>query len=211
MNIKYKIALKYYDRNEYEKAYALFMESAKEGDSDSQVAIAIVLYNGDNIEEDIKKSFFWFEKAIEQNNVLAMCIYGFRCLEEGDFEKGNSLIKKATELNYPVAVVTSARLYHHGEYNYEVDYNKAIEYYKEACTLGSYGAFPNLVKLCKIVHHNREDSNPCIWKSNSLFKVFKYSFKRVWVDRYRLFSSPRISPLNLPLLYSTENYFLNKK
>lgn len=107
---------------------------ATNGDLDSQFALAFKYYEANDVEQDYKQAFYWFEKAALQNDVTSQFNLG-RMYAEGEGVKENGIkakewYLKATENNYCGAFNNLGLLYESGKLG-EKNISEAISWYKK--------------------------------------------------------------------------------
>ncbi|MFK8284951.1 hypothetical protein ACI75W_09130, partial [Capnocytophaga canis] len=64
----YKQAVLHSHKNEHEKAFELFLESANKGHSGAQYDLGSMYYYGDGVPQDYYEAVKWYRKAAEQGN-----------------------------------------------------------------------------------------------------------------------------------------------
>ena len=55
----------------YDKAFPRYLKGAEEGDSFCQFCTGLYYKNGQGVEQDYAKAIYWYEKAVENKEVLA--------------------------------------------------------------------------------------------------------------------------------------------
>ena len=70
----------------HDKAQALhwFKKAAEQGDSDSQVNVGGLYYQGEGVEKKIDEAIRWWRKAADQGDATAMCNLGVMYLRGQD-------------------------------------------------------------------------------------------------------------------------------
>jgi TPR repeat protein len=112
-----------------------FKKSAQEGNAQDQCILGICFRFGIIFEMDIEESVQWFEKAVEQNDLMAKFNLG-GCYfdgEEGvkqDIEKGLRLLEEAANENEVNSQSTLGLCYLNG-IGVTKDYHKAIDWFKK--------------------------------------------------------------------------------
>ena len=63
-----------YENEEFQKAFKFWDASAKKGDRRSQVSLAVMYEDGDDIPQNSAKALYWYEKAALQGDVDSQLI-----------------------------------------------------------------------------------------------------------------------------------------
>lgn len=61
--LNYNDGLKYYQNNQYKKAYPIVLHEAKRGNKEAQYILADMYENGYGVKKDIKQSMYWYKKS----------------------------------------------------------------------------------------------------------------------------------------------------
>lgn len=130
------------DNNEKIKYFNALLVKAENNDPVAQNLVGVVFENGYlNQNKDIKKSIYWYEKAIKNNNGVAEnnmgSLYAHGNGVKQDYEKAYSYYKGAMSKNVPEAINSIGFMYFNGFY-FEKDLKKACEYYEKSANF-DYG------------------------------------------------------------------------
>ena len=146
--MKNKNAQTYYLNKEYDKAYKLYLELAKESNIDAMMQVAYMLINGEGVTQDIDAGYLWYKEAAEHNR-KAQYYYGWYCLDHNNNKEGKFYLDKAVENKYIEAMYDVAKFYADGEYGYSIDSDKSVYLYTQVCLASKKGACINLYILNK--------------------------------------------------------------
>ena len=128
---KYNEACQLYDEQNYEKAYHLFYNLAKNGNIDSQKNIANMLLHGLGTKKDEEAAYLWYKQIADagdskSQHAIANCYihgsYGFPI----NYTLAVEYLKKASKDNYIPAKYDLAIMYFNGQ-GVAKDKNKARE------------------------------------------------------------------------------------
>lgn len=134
----------------------ILIDKGEKGDTSVQAFLTVLYYNGERIEEDLEKSFYWCEKAAKLGNIKAMfhlgIFYEYGNGIKQDYLKAKYWYENASKLNNIDAMFALGQLYelHSGEIyaNFKgdvaVDYTIAKYWYEKAANLGQSDAMFNL-------------------------------------------------------------------
>lgn len=130
------------DNNEKIKYFNALLVEAESNNPIAQNLLGVVFENGYlNQNKDIKKSIYWYEKAIKNNNGVAEnnmgSLYAHGNGVKQDYEKAYNYYKSAMSKNVPEAINSIGFMYFNGFY-FERDLKKACEYYEKSANL-DYG------------------------------------------------------------------------
>ena len=75
-------AIVLYNNEEYDEAFSIYFEIAKQGNATAQFNVGFCFENGSGVEENPNKAFEWYMKAAEQGHATAQFNVGF-CFEYG--------------------------------------------------------------------------------------------------------------------------------
>ena len=137
---------KWYDAERYDQARAYLKKAVAEGDMDSKVRLAAIIYNQDM---DTDQANAMFDECIEKGSAFALERKGFCTLQSGWDTPANrraslDLIAKASDMGYADASADLFKVYQEGLVNYadhevivEKDEAKALEFAKKGLEQGS--------------------------------------------------------------------------
>jgi len=131
---KYEKALNLYDNQNFEEAFEIFFNLAKQGILKAQMEVAYMFYEGKGISQDIKQSMYWFKKNLD--NIEAIRMLGWCYLKTDRVEEGIIYLNKALKDGNIEAIIDIGSFYDFGDYGFEIDKEKALEYYKMGCIAG---------------------------------------------------------------------------
>ena len=128
----YEKGVKYFDKDEKEKALKCFSEAADAGYAPAQNKMG-------NMSNDPKKAIEWYQKAASQgypNSIYNLGQY-YRIGEgvQRDEEQAFKYYMEAADLNFPLALSMVGFCYNNG-WGTPLDIGKAFWYYKKAAELG---------------------------------------------------------------------------
>ncbi|MFV2055049.1 MAG: tetratricopeptide repeat protein [Thiohalomonadales bacterium] len=63
-------------KNQFSKAYKLWLPLAQKGNTQVQAAIAVMYHTGTGVKQSYKKAFYWYKKAAESGNTAAQANLG---------------------------------------------------------------------------------------------------------------------------------------
>jgi TPR repeat protein len=99
--------------------YHRYFKLAKRGDVEAQFDLGEMYYNGEIVEKDFEKSFYWYSKAAEQGNAEAQYNLGIMYNNgrgvEKDFEKASQWYLKSAEQGYAPAQYNLSIMYYNGK------------------------------------------------------------------------------------------------
>ena len=105
---QFELGEKFFQQENYDKAFSCFQKAAELGYSDAQFKLGECYYEGKGIYEDQDEAVVWFEKAAQQGNTnaqfkLGKCYYEGKGLEQDD-EKAISWYEKAAQQGHSIHV-----------------------------------------------------------------------------------------------------------
>lgn len=92
----------YLTKNQLRKSASLFKKAAELGYTDSQVELGAMYRKGLGVLKDYRKSVYWYEKAIEKDNIDALCDITYSLAKLKDSEKSMRKAKKYVERAYEI-------------------------------------------------------------------------------------------------------------
>ncbi|PKK77444.1 kinase-like protein [Rhizophagus irregularis] len=142
-------------KRDYKKAFNLFVDASK-----NHIFARYFVGNytgycykyGIGIEKDFKKALYWYEKAADNGNTMAMYNLG-RCYLNGegvekDYNKSFELFEQSAEGGYSGGIMMLGYCYHKG-IGTKIDKQKSFELYQNSANLGSMVAQYNLGNMYK--------------------------------------------------------------
>jgi TPR repeat protein len=63
-------------KNQFSKAYKLWLPLAKKGNTNVQATIAVMYHTGTGVKKSYKKAFYWYQKAAKNGNTAAQANLG---------------------------------------------------------------------------------------------------------------------------------------
>ncbi|MBE5784594.1 MAG: sel1 repeat family protein [Clostridiales bacterium] len=150
VNKLFEKALKFYQANEFEKAYAIWEETAELGNIVAQFNCGLMCYKGQGVRKDLAKAVAFWEKAAAQGHETAEKMlpelkmkkeFGDAKLlyHSGQYEKALPGFLSLAERGYAEALRYCAFLYKEGR-GTEKDAGKALAYYLRAAETGDEDA-----------------------------------------------------------------------
>ncbi len=128
-----------FDRQEYQKAYALLLPPAEGGDTYAQISIGYMLSQGLGVSKNEREAIRWYEKAAlkgdsdAQYNIGSMYETGRGTKQ--DFKKAMEWYSKSAEQGNKFAQEKLASFYYNGN-GIDVDYQKAVYWYTKSAEQG---------------------------------------------------------------------------
>lgn len=187
----------YYNKKDYNAAAQYFYESAKKGDSNSQVMYGYCKENGFGVTKSLTEAFDWYLKAAKQGNEVGQYNVGQFCRTargtSKDITEAIRWYLKSAEQGYedaktrlselgltPIKVdssLTADQLNSKGVdfHNEKKDYNSAFQYYLKAEEKGSFYAAYNLGQLYYYGNGVKEDKPEAV-------KWYRKAAERGYVD-----------------------------
>ncbi len=134
-----------YPEQDFEMARAYYEECGD--DPYAQLALGLLYYYGDGVEEDKERARELFQSVIEQGYVEGYFGTGCFLHDEGEYEAAMEDYIKASEGTEPIFTRTAMNnigwAYCHGD-GVEQDYALAMEWYEKAAALGDINAMLNI-------------------------------------------------------------------
>ena len=120
-----------------DKAFYLFQQTARQGDANAQNKLAYTYYNGIGVEQNFEKAFYWFQKAAKQGVAisqynLAFIYYKGKEGIEQNFEKAFYWFQQAAKKGEILAQNRLADIYAYGEGTFKKNPKKAFYWYTKA-------------------------------------------------------------------------------
>ena len=140
---------KYYEsQKQFDKAFAWFMRSSKQGLSDAMFSLGVYYNFGMGVEKDEKKAFDWLMKSAENGNAMGQAIVGIIYANgekgvEKDEKKAFDWFMKSAENGNAMGQFHLGLLYSKGKGG-KKDETKAFEWYMKSAKQGYAGAQNNL-------------------------------------------------------------------
>ena len=145
------------------------MALALKGDTSGMVGVAMGYQDGSGVEKDFKMALYWYEKAAQLNDVVALNELGTIYLDGAnipqDNAKGFAYELKCADLGGAICAYIVANKYYSGEI-VPKNLKKAEEYYLKATKVKGY---------LKVHAHGAKD--PQIYAAEELEKSFNYKCK----------------------------------
>ena len=120
-----------WENHDYKKAFELFLESAKGGESSSQLNIGYFYDEGICVPKNMKKAIYWYKKASMQNNGGATTNIAIHYRTIKEYRKALWWFHKAVKQLDHDAYFDIGCLYENG-LGVKKNIKKALHYYKEA-------------------------------------------------------------------------------
>ncbi|MCQ2345506.1 MAG: sel1 repeat family protein [Paludibacteraceae bacterium] len=145
----YGLQCGWFGKREYKKAFEIYFDCAKNGESGAMNNLGFSYSNGLGVKKDIALAIHWYERAMEagfldaKNNLALELLYAPGNLR--DYERAYALVSDKSMANDANALNTLGRIYEEG-YGVPVDLHKAYDYYKMAVKIGG----------CPTAKHNLE-------------------------------------------------------
>ena len=137
-----------------------YLQAAKQGDVEAQVALAECYEKGDGTEKNISKAIRWYRKAAMRGNAKAQCCLGAyyfvswigedRIDGFGDStSKAAKWYHKAAKQGNVPAMVGLAEIYGDNHCGIKKDLTEAVKWYRKAAEKGNADAMYLLAELCE--------------------------------------------------------------
>jgi TPR repeat protein len=136
MDDKLEIAYDYYAKDN-DKAYALFLECAKDNYVDAQIMVASMLYDGVDIDKNLDQSYYWYKRAADNGHIPSSKFYADYCFDNNNFPEGQKYLEKAVNAEDINAIYNLAIYYLNGKYGYEYNEDKALTLFEQAVHLNN--------------------------------------------------------------------------
>lgn len=104
-------ANKEYEKNNFAKAFELFMQCAKEGDTDAMLRLASMYTCGEGVTCDYNKAVYWEKTAVKAGNISALTNLGITYRIVGNMEESKACFEKALIKGDVEAALHLAKLY----------------------------------------------------------------------------------------------------
>ncbi|MFJ1432126.1 hypothetical protein ACILD7_03375 [Capnocytophaga canimorsus] len=143
----YEQAVLHSHKNEHEKAFELFLESANKGHSGAQYDLGQAYYSGIGISKDYEQAANWYRKSAEQgntsgqNNLGWMYQNGFGVSK--DYYEAVKWYRKAAEQGNTSGQNNLGEMYYYG-YGVPKDYDEAVKWFRKAAEQGNASGQNNL-------------------------------------------------------------------
>ena len=146
----FDIAYTYYDNGQYDLSFPLFMQAAKEGDSNGELYVGCSYRDGKGVKQDSSAAFSWFSIAANHGNAQAQYNLGY-CYYRGDGVRANSSLafewfQKSAEQGNKFGLLWTGFCYHKG-----IGVTKSLDdaelYYEAAIKAGNQDAADRLAEL----------------------------------------------------------------
>ncbi|MFJ1330734.1 hypothetical protein [Capnocytophaga canimorsus] len=135
----YKQAVLHSRKNEHEKAFELFLESANKGYSGAQYDLGLAYYGGIGISQDYNEAVKWFRKSAEQGDASGQNSLGLM-YESGfgvpqDYNEAVKWYRKSAEQGNASGQNNLGLMYRNG-LGVSKDYNEAVKWYRKSAEQG---------------------------------------------------------------------------
>ena len=163
-------ANEYYEKNDYKKAFDLYLESAEQGYARAQCNLGYMYDIGQGVSQDYAKAIEWYTKAAEQDDMLAQwnlgnMYYNGRGVTQ-DYAKAAEWYTKAAEQGNVRAQCKLGYMYDIGQ-GVSQDYAKAVEWYTKSAEQGNELAKKNAIQLKKYM---------VVYGKNSMGSINNYEY-----------------------------------
>ena len=115
---QYQKGLGHLQYQEYEQAYRIWLELARNGHAQAQFDLGVMLHSGLGFDKDHQTALYWFDKAAEQNHADAEnylgAIYKTGNGTDQDIEKALIYLRRAMEHGHQRARTSYAELLANG-------------------------------------------------------------------------------------------------
>ncbi len=145
----------YYDQGDYDKAYESLVISARRGSRYNQYRLAKLYFHGAGIEQDYQQALLWAHKSEEKGLVIAGQLLGEIYIKDECGPNYEQVLHWLTRYSSDAGCYQLAHMYEFG-LGVEIDFEKAIDYYRQAQAMGYQGAYSDISRL--IAENKIEDS-----------------------------------------------------
>ena len=111
------------------------LNRAESNDPEAMFEVGRAYENGEDVEKDEQKAFYWFEKASELGHAIASNLCGIYCSKANDASRSFEYFKKAYNLGNIDAAINLGNCYENGK-GTNKDLNAAIDCYNFALNKG---------------------------------------------------------------------------
>lgn len=175
------------------KAFEWYLKAAEHGDEVASRNVAFNYRDGNGTEQDYAKSLEWFKKSADKGEVIAM-------RQIAEFYKGNygteqnpelvvEWLKKAIRLGDTDSMIQLGYVYETGDGGVSRDYEKALQYYRQAAEKGSTQGYYYLGTMYLLGKGIKADKDTAIyWYRKAAAKGYLTAKRRLkelgtnWVD-----------------------------
>ncbi|WP_193111637.1 tetratricopeptide repeat protein [Sulfurimonas paralvinellae] len=143
-------ALQAYKNKQYTKAFSLYMQEAKKGDTSAQNAVSYLYFNGIGVQQSKKDGVLWLKKAAKSGDDRACLDLGMMYLTGVNIGKEYAQALKwlecASKKGNAEASYNLALMYYNGD-GVKQDIKKAAELLEMAAKAGHKGAKKNVGRI----------------------------------------------------------------
>jgi hypothetical protein len=158
-------------RQDYAQAAVHYRQAAEQGDSDSQVNLAILFENGQGIPQNLEQAVAWYRRSADSGNPCAQCNLGrLYSLGHGvrqDFAIAAEFYRGAAERGIAEAQNNLGALYEDGV-GVPKDQGRAAHWYGKAAEQGYEQALRNLAALNRRRGDVLHDKEPSAAKTSAI-------------------------------------------
>ena len=143
-------ALEAYKNKEYTKAFTLYEQEAKKGDTTAMNALSYLYYNGIGVDQDTKQSLNYLQKAADAKDKRACLdlgifyLQGLRVVQ--DYKKAAEYLECAADRGSAEAQYNLALMYYNGD-GVKQDVKKAAALLEAAANSGHKRARANVGRI----------------------------------------------------------------
>ena len=119
------------EKQNYKKAFELFLKAAENGDSFAQNNLGYFWDEGIYVKKNVQKALFWYKKAVKQGDGSAATNIALNYKEQQKYSKALWWFHKAANLLDHDAYYEIAQLYEHG-YGVKKNTSNALKFYRKA-------------------------------------------------------------------------------
>lgn len=137
----------YQNKGDLYNAYQYYLISAEIFDNpEAQNDLGVFYKTGKYVEADVERAIYWYERSAKQNNIHALSNLGSLLRSQKRYDEAIIWLEKALAQGSANAANNLGLCYLNGE-GCNVDYDKAIEYFKKASENGNYYGDYNLGRV----------------------------------------------------------------
>jgi TPR repeat protein len=145
-----KEALVAYQHGEYQKAFKLYMDAAKEGDVEAQNGLSYLYFHGLGTQKDVHKGIEWLQKAAQTSDVRASLDLAMIYLRGDEvpqnMQKAAHYLQIAAQKGDTQAQYNLALMYYNGD-GVKQDVKKAASLLEKAALQGDKRAKMNVGRI----------------------------------------------------------------
>lgn len=160
------------DHKEYKKAYEKFKKLEESGVNEANEMLGHMYNNGEGVKKDLNKALEYYKK-LDNKTANVNNLIGLLSIELGFRQEGLEYIQQAIDKGMSENLVYLGSLYDYGIHSFNIDKDKALDYYTKACANGYKDGCLHMVKILK--EQNKHVYEHLKEYDISIFKFLLYS------------------------------------